>query len=107
MTHRSNLQARTILLFTLLSLLSFAVSLPANFSANASVLTTPEGQPDHQNNLKNDANKHKEDHHSPTNVAGASHAPTTVGRPVLRVDRGDISTLDLTLGTGSTEGMPK
>src|SRR5262245_62759271 len=104
MIHQSNSQTRTtILLFTLLSLLSVAVILPTHFSVYASVLTTPDGRPNNQHNLKNDASKHKEDHRSGINVEGASHAPATIGRPVLRVDRGDISTLDLTLGIGSTE----
>ena len=108
MIHRSNSQTRTtILLFTLLSLISMAVTLPTNFLANASVFSTSERQSDHQRNLKNDANKHREDHHGAVHVEGASHAPTTIGRPTIRVDRGDISTLDLTLGIGSTEGMPK
>src|SRR5215813_2842112 len=107
MTHKTSSQTHSILLFTLLSLLSVAISLPANFSASASVLSSPEGTSD-QNKFKNDSkNKRNENHGGATTVGGASHAPTTIGRPVLRIDRGDISTLDLNLGIGSTEGMPK
>jgi len=104
MIHQSNSKTHTILLFTLLSLLSVA-ALQTNFSANAYVFSTSDGE--HQRQFKNsDTNKHKEDH-SATSIAGASLAPTTHGRPVIRVDRGDISTLDLSLGIGSNEGMPK
>jgi hypothetical protein len=107
MTHQSNSQTRTIVLFTLLSLLLVAFSLPANFSANACVLSIPEGQSDQRDKFKEAANKRGEDHRGTTNAESTPHGPTTIGRPVIRVDRGDISTLDLTLGIGSREGMPK
>ena len=107
MIHQSNSKTHHILLFTLLSLLSIAVTLRTNFSANANGFSASEGALDHQRQFKNaDANKHKEDRGA-TSTSGASHAPTTPGHPIIRVDRGDISTLNLSLGIGSNEGMPK
>jgi len=85
--------------------MSITISLQTNFSVNAYVRPIPS---DHQHHFKNDAeNKHKENRAGATSKGIDSHAPSTNGRPILRVDRGDISTLDLTLGIGSIEGMPK
>src|SRR5215471_8380550 len=107
MTHQYKLHTRTILVFTLLSLLSVAVNVAANCSANAYSLSTAE-RTHHQNKFK-DSNKNKDNEERRGDADGdvASHAPTVQGHPAIRVDRGDISTLDLTLGIGSNEGMPK
>ncbi|MBK6795369.1 MAG: hypothetical protein IPG76_00810 [Acidobacteria bacterium] len=40
-------------------------------------------------------------------TAKVSKAPTETGKPAMWEDRGDISRLNLTLGIGSQEGMPK
>lgn len=108
MAHQSNSKTRTILLLSLLSLLSVAVGLRANSSVNAYILSAPEQKSHQQRKFEDDDNrKHKGNHDGATKVESASHAPTRSGRPILRVDRGDISTLDLALGIGSEEGMPK
>jgi len=72
----------------------------------ATVLSTPEAPADHQHKIKDDE-KTKHKGNSDAASASASHAPTTIGKPTIREDRGDISALDLTLGIGSVEGMPK
>jgi hypothetical protein len=40
-------------------------------------------------------------------TAKVSAAPVKIGKPIMWQDRGDISGLDLYMGIGSQEGMPK
>ncbi len=41
------------------------------------------------------------------NASGPSNAPTTTGKPIMWMDRGNIAGLDLIHGIGSAETMPK
>jgi len=105
MIHKPTSHTRSTLLFTLiLSLCSVAVNLYDRSYANTSRLSAPayEAKDKH----KDDKNKHKENIDVGA-TAKPSTAPDTIGRPAIREDRGDIATLDLFLGIGSTEGMPK
>src|SRR5215467_13706119 len=107
MNHKPASRTQRIFLFTLLlSLLLAGVNSRVRSSAYATVPSAPEAPADHQHKIKDDEKgKHKDNHDSDS--ASASHAPTTIGKPTIREDRGDISALDLTLGIGSVEGMPK
>jgi hypothetical protein len=98
-------QTRSILVsIVVLVLFSVAVNLPPASYASAPALNA--GLSSKQHKIKEDKNKTK-DNHAGATEASSSHAPTTIGTPAIRQDRGDISTLDLTLGIGSVEGMPK
>jgi len=56
-------------------------------------------------------NKGKDDQHekkgNKDKTPKPSNAPVKIGKPMLWQDRGDISRLDLYMGIGSQEGMPK
>jgi hypothetical protein len=103
MSHAPTSPLRPVLLLVFaLTLIFTAASLTTSPSA-ASVRSAPEQK--HKNKDKNDDKdkKHKKDKGTKEPTA----APVKIGKPAIWEDRGDIAALDLNLGSGSEEGMPK
>src|SRR6185295_3632257 len=84
-----------------LSLIITAVNLTAS-SSSASLRSAPEQKDKNKDKDGHKGKKGKKDNNSKTTAA-----PVEIGKPALRTDREDISKLDLNLGIGSEEGMPK
>ncbi|MEK6301417.1 MAG: hypothetical protein AABO41_11895 [Acidobacteriota bacterium] len=107
MKHEPISLLRSVLLLALvLTLISTTASLTTS-SAAASIRSTPE-----QKQKKKDKDKNKDDdkgkkHKKDKSAKAPTNAPVKIGKPALWEDRGDISKLDLYLGIGSEEGMPK
>ncbi len=102
MTHVPNSRrSRFLMLSFALTLIFMAASLSASF-ADVSLHSTPE---------QKHKGKDKDDDKGKKNKKGKSakvkSAPVEIGKPALWEDRGDISKLDLYLGIGSEDGMPK
>lgn len=105
MKHAPTLHRTVLLLVFALILIFTAVSLTASSSAR-SLRLTPEQK--HKKNKDKDKDDHKDKKKNKDKSAKApTNAPVNIGKPALWHDRGDISKLDLYLGIGSEEGMPK
>jgi hypothetical protein len=102
MTHVPNSRrSRFLMLAFALTLIFTAASLTASV-ADASLHSTPEQK--HKGKDKDDQKNKKNKKDKSDKVKSA---PVQIGKPALWQDRGDISKLDLYLGVGSEEGMPK
>jgi hypothetical protein len=102
MSHAPTSPFRPVLLLVFaLTLIFTAASLTTSSSA-ASLRSAPEQK--HKNKDKDDDKdkKHKKD-----KSAKETAAPVKIGKPAIWVDRDNIAALDLYLGIGSEEGMPK
>jgi hypothetical protein len=98
---------RTFLLLVVALLITFtAVSLSASSSAASLRSTLEQKHKDKGKDKDKDDNKDKKNKKDKSAKAPTT-APVNIGKPSLWHDRGDISKLDLYLGIGSEEGMPK
>lgn len=105
MTHEPTPRRSPVLMLAfVLTLIFTAASLTTAYAA-ASLYSTPEQK---HKNKDNDKDKDKDKKKKKDKSAKApTNAPVKIGKPELWHDRGDISKLDLYLGIGSEEGMPK
>src|SRR5687768_4755220 len=103
MKHAQPSSPRTVLLLVLALTLIFTAASLTTSSAAASRALAPEQKDKDKDKDKGKKNKKNKKE----NAKEPSAAPTTVGKPALWEDRGDISALDLFYGIGSEGGMPK
>ncbi|MFY9611853.1 MAG: hypothetical protein WAU45_24970 [Blastocatellia bacterium] len=102
MSHTSIPQRRSVLVLVLALTLIFTGASLTTYSAAASSASTPE-----QKDKDKDKGKKNKKGKKARATKAPSTAPTTIGKPVLWEDRGEIAELDLYYGIGSEEEMPK
>ena len=98
MSHRSIPKRRSALALVWALMLIFTAASITTSSAAASRAATPE---------QKDKDKGKKKGKKTKSAKAPSTAPTTIGKPALWEDRGDVAALDLVYGIGSEEEMPK
>jgi hypothetical protein len=100
MSHRSIPKRRSVLALVWALMLIFTAASLTTSSAAASLNATPEQKDKDKDKGKKKGKKTK-------SAKAPSTAPTTIGKPALWEDRGDVAALDLVYGIGSEEEMPK
>jgi hypothetical protein len=103
MSHAPTSPFRPVLLLVFALTLIFTAASLTTSSAAGSLRSAPEQK--HKSKDKDDDKDKK--HNKDKSAKAPTAAPVKIGKPALWVDRGDISKLDLYLGIGSEEGMPK
>jgi len=96
-------QPRQVLLFAVALTLLLTAAGVTTFSYAASERATPGQKQKDKGKDKDSKGKNKKKDKS----AKSTTAPTQIGKPAIWDDRGNIAELDLFLGIGSEEGMPK
>jgi hypothetical protein len=98
MLHKSITKPRSVLALVFALTLMFTVASLTPSSAAASRASVPE---------QKDQGKGKKKSKKAKSAKAPSAAPTTIGKPVLWEDRGNVADLDLYYGIGSAEDVPK
>jgi len=102
MTHQpSSLRRSAFIVAFVFTLFFVAASISESLSASSRLSVAAQKDKDKKKGGKNKKNKKDK------KVKGPTSAPDKIGKPIIWEDRGEIAELDLYLGIGSEEEMPK
>jgi len=107
MTHEPTPRRSNVTMLAFLLTLIFTAASVTTSSAIASLHSTPEQKSKNKDKDKGKGEQKDKKNKKDKTAKAPSNAPVKIGKPALWQDRGDISQLDLFLGIGSEEGMPK